>query len=155
MARISTYTHDAMPHADDNVIGTNQSPGHASETVLFSLSNIEQLFRGNSLHMADIDHGMEYDALPDPLPDDFDSSTFPDVDPPIFQIAHNLNTDNLVYDIFVLESAGGSNRFVPIRLSSEPALRTDTIVYQQDNNTLYIEFPDLSRRIQARVLIKG
>lgn len=40
MARISTYQHDAVPHADDNVIGTNQSPGHANETVLFSLANL-------------------------------------------------------------------------------------------------------------------
>ena len=55
MARISTYQHDAMPHADDNVIGTNQSPGHASETVLFSLSAIEQLFRAGVISIQNYD----------------------------------------------------------------------------------------------------
>ena len=51
MARISTYQHDAMPHVDDNVIGTNQSPGHANETVLFNLQSIGDLilaFEGNA-----------------------------------------------------------------------------------------------------------
>ena len=45
MARISTYQHDAMPHVEDNVIGTNQSPGHANETVLFRIGAIEELIR--------------------------------------------------------------------------------------------------------------
>ncbi|MDA7992445.1 MAG: hypothetical protein MPJ25_05340 [Pirellulales bacterium] len=155
MARISTYTHDAMPHADDNVIGTNQSPGHASETVLFSLSNIEQLFRGNSVHMADIDHGREYDSLTLPLPADFDSSTLPSVTPFEFEIAHNLNTDNLVYDVFVRQPIAGINRFVPLDRLQNLVLRDNTELYQQDNNTLFLRFPDILQRIIARVLIQG
>ena len=55
MARISTYQHDAQPHANDNVIGTNQSPGHASETVLFSLSAIETLFRAGVISITNYD----------------------------------------------------------------------------------------------------
>lgn len=155
MARISTYQHDAMPHAQDNVIGTNQSPGHSNETVLFSLANIENLFRSNSVHAADIDHGQEYDSLTLPLPADFDRSTLPSVEPFEFQIAHNLNTDNLVYDVFVLEAVGSTNRFVPIDRLQNLVFRDGIEVYQMDNNTLFVSFPDILQRVQARVLIQG
>ena len=49
-----------MPHAQDNVIGTNQSPGHASETVLFSLSAIENLFRQGVISINSYDRS-DYD----------------------------------------------------------------------------------------------
>lgn len=155
MARISTYTHDAMPHADDNVIGTNRSPGHASETVLFSLSAIEELFRSNSVNMADIDHGIEYDALTLPLPAGFNRANLPVVAPFVFDIVHNLRTDNLVYDVFVLDPVDGVNRFVPLDMISDPVIIASSRIFQIDNNTLRVEFPDTLRRIQARVLIQG
>ena len=52
MARISTYQHDAMPHADDNVIGTNQSPGHANETVLFRVGAIADFVENGLLYLS-------------------------------------------------------------------------------------------------------
>ena len=155
MARISTYQHDAMPHADDNVIGTNQSPGHANETVLFRIGAIGELIRDGLVGQLDVDFGREYDALPDPLPADYDSSTFPDIGLPHYTINHNFNTDNIGFEIWILEevdaSDGTRTAYVPLSASTNTDLMENTVIYQIDMNNLRVEFPDIGERFQARV----
>ena len=158
MARISTYQHDAMPHAEDNVLGTNQSPGHANETVLFSLSAIQELFRNGTVFEQDYNFGTDLDNLPDPIPADFDPSQFPSLNAdPAVTVNHNLGTDNLIFGVFVLENVNGTDRYVDInRLSdANSAIRDNTTIYQIDNNNLFVGFPQVGARIQARILISG
>ena len=106
MARISTYQHDAMPHADDNVIGTNQSPGHANETVLFRIGAIEELIRSNLLHVqsftrSDYDNRF-YDDLSNLIPADTGTTSPPDpstatpIPDAAINVTHNLNSQNVV-----------------------------------------------------------
>ena len=155
MARISTYQHDAMPHAEDNVIGTNQSPGHANETVLFSLAGIQELFREGTVFTEDIDVGEDLDNLPSPIPADFDYSTVPSFgENPIFTLNHNFGTDNLDYRIFILTSDGF---YRPIeRLPAEYSdIQNNTEVFQTDMNNLVVIFPSLRARIRARIIILG
>ena len=155
MARISTYQHDAMPHAEDNVIGTNQSPGHANETVLFSLAGIQQLFREGTVFTQDIDVGADLDNLPDPITADTDLSQFPSYgENPIFTLNHSFGTDNIDYRIFILTEDG---LYRPIeRLPAEyDDIQNNTEVFQQDMNTLVVIFPSLTARIRARIIILG
>ena len=49
MARISTYSFDQDPTIEDNVIGTNGTPGGANETVLFSLGAISNVILSPTL----------------------------------------------------------------------------------------------------------
>ena len=156
MARISTYQHDAMPHAEDNVIGTNQSPGHANETVLFSLQGIQQLFRNGTVFTEDIDVGADLDNLPDPIdPLTIDYSLFPSFgENPIFTFNHNFGTDNIDYRIFIRTEDG---LYRPIeRLPAEQSdLSANTEVFQQDMNNLVVIFPSLRARLRARIIILG
>ena len=125
MARISTYQHDAMPHADDNVIGTNQSPGHANETVLFSLANIQALFREGTFFSQSFNFTFNPDST----------------DSPTVRLVHNLGTFAINYQVMirVVDVEGGVS-YVPLeRYPGNTFL--DTQVYAEDNNTLVVEFP--------------
>ena len=158
MARISTYQHDAMPHAEDNVIGTNQSPGHANETVLFSLNSIQELFRNGTVFTMDIDFGADLDGLPETRPGDFDYSPYPSwAIPPVYTLEHNFGTDNIDYRIFVLSETDGVDYYTPIeRLpDTEAVIRDNTVVYQIDQNNLFVQFPIVEARLRARIIILG
>ena len=99
MARISTYQHDAMPHLEDNVIGTNQSPGHANETVLFSLQAIQDLILNNTLHVQnftrrdyDNDFYNDLNNLVSPTGTPIDLTNTQSVPLPSVTINHSLGT---------------------------------------------------------------
>ena len=155
MARISTYQHDAMPHAEDNVIGTNQSPGHANETVLFSLQGIQDLFRQGTVFTEDIDVGEDLDNLPDPITPDTDFSLFPSFgENPIFTLNHNFGTDNLDYRIFIL-TEDGFYRPIEMLPAGYDDIQNNTEVFQQDMNNLVVIFPSLRARVRARIIILG
>ena len=173
MARISTYQHDAVPHADDNVIGTNQSPGHASETVLFSLANLsnfllvdhpqQQAMESNTTvmvgSMAPTSTGIT--AVPRTFRYNidfgagiYDNNEEPDVtiDPsaplpePVFTIKHNLGTQNVRVDVALRFNLPGET--VPtLNIVSQDSIVYGYIVTIIDNNTIRLTFTAPDRLI--------
>ena len=158
MARISTYQHDAMPHADDNVIGTNQSPGHANETVLFRIGAIEELVRNGLLHIqqftrSDYDNRF-YDDLSNLVNTNAgtSSSDVPDtgqgeIPRPSITVTHELPSAEpaillvLSYTPIILGSDGIPVLGDPISIGQVPADNTEhpyTITYGQ--GTVNVEF---------------
>ena len=158
MARISTYQHDAMPHAEDNVIGTNQSPGHANETVLFSLDSIQELFRNGTVFTQDIDFGSDLDGLPETRPADFNYGPYPSWgQQPTYTLEHNFGTDNIDFRIFILADIDGTDHYVPLEHlpDTRSVVRDNTVVYQIDQNNLFVQFPAITARFRARIIILG
>ena len=169
MARISTYQHDAMPHAEDNVIGTNQSPGHASETVLFSLSAIETLFRSGLIYTQTFSstnytpsdtatfYGNASNLVIGGMPG-ADTSSIPDA---TMQITHNLNKTSPIVFLFLeelpLEATGDTAVFgSPISIG-QVGPENDNASYSiaYDNaNQLTVTF-DFKKSYQGTILIIG
>ena len=169
MARISTYQHDAQPHANDNVIGTNQSPGHASETVLFSLSAIETLFRNgliysqtfNSSNYTPSDTATFYSNASNLVVGGTPGSTTESIPDATMQITHNLNKTMPIVFLFLeelpLEATGDTAIFgAPVSIG-QVGPENDNASYSvsYDNaNQLTVTF-DFKKSYQGTILIIG
>ena len=176
MARISTYPIDSIVSLQDNVIGTNQSPGHVNETVLFPVSGLANLIRDGYTRIFDseVSFGQDipangflpaaYQTIPDPL---VSTSTRPDVNlrvglMPEFTYTHNLNTTSVVVTVFedVMEYTFTStdadnpqvgNSYTPRGFQDVTDDVTITII---DNNNVRVSF-GLPRPITGKVIIIG
>lgn len=95
MARTSSYRDDANATLEDRIFGTNQSPGHASETVNFRLSQIRDLFVSGSSEIGD--HGLfgvvPFNNFPVMGTDGFKHSRIVQVD----ALENNISIDNVSF----------------------------------------------------------
>ena len=156
MARISTYQHDAMPHAQDNVIGTNQSPGHASETVLFSLSAIENLFRAgvisiNNYNRTSYDNDFYADLNNLVQNQDQDGGSVPevgDIPLPAITITHTLQTDMpaviLTADVTAISLDANGNAILGA------VTRLGQILESNTTHPYTIEYPSADNNLLAK-----
>ena len=175
MARISTYPIDSSIHMNDNVIGTNQSDGHQSETVLFPVSTLARFIRNGYARIfdAEVSFGQDIPAngflpaayLPsagNPGPNGYPTTIASPAQEAVFTYQHDLNTRNVIVSVFenVMEytftdtntqSPQGTNSYVA---QGYQDVSEDVDIFIIDENNIRVDF-GLPRPITGNVIIIG
>ena len=163
MARISTYPIDSIVSLQDNVIGTNQSPGHVNETVLFPVSGLAALITEGyaQIHDVEVNYGQDIPVsgvlpaiyLPSIAPSLPDGSAGAIIrgSVPSLQFTHPFNTMNVVVSVFENTTDFNANGFVQTGFRD---VSNDLDISIIDNDTVLVDF-GLPRPITGRVIIIG